>query len=187
VRRGHLAHNPCRYVHELPVVRAELDYLRLGEIDRYLDACIEHYRPLAEFLIGPGARISEALAARWPDVELNAGVVRISRQRARDANATVPTKGKRFRSVQIGPRLVATLRDSRLERTAAGRDDGGWLFLCPPPLRGRYAGRTEPCRRAARPPTTGTSGRCRTRACATCRCTLFDTPPRPPGSQVTIR
>ena len=91
-----------------------------------------------------GARISEALAVRWPDVDLDAGVVRISRQRARGADGTVPTKGKRFRSVQIGPRLIATLRDLRASRAAAGQPDGGWLFLCPSPIRGRYAGRTEP-------------------------------------------
>jgi integrase len=137
VRRGHIAHNPCRYVPELPVERAELDYLRLSEIERYLEACVEHYRPLAEFLIGTGARISEALATCWPDVDLGAGVVRISRQRARGADATVQTKGKRFRSVQIGPRLVQTLRALRDARAATGQADGGWLFLCPPPIRGR--------------------------------------------------
>jgi integrase len=56
----------------------------------------------------------------------------------------VQTKGKRFRSVQIGPRLVGSLRDPEAERTTAHHADGGWLFLCPPPLRGRYSGRTEP-------------------------------------------
>ena len=144
VRRGHLAHNPCRYVRALPVERPELDYLRLAEIERYLEACVEHYRTLAEFLIGTGARISEALATRWPDVDREAGVVRISRQRARGADAIVPTKGKRFRSVQIGPRLIGSLRALQSERAAAAQDDDGWLFLCPPPLRGRYSGRTKP-------------------------------------------
>jgi len=41
----------------LPVDRAELEYLRLDEIEPYLDACAPHYRPLASFLIGTGARI----------------------------------------------------------------------------------------------------------------------------------
>jgi integrase len=144
VRRRHLPVNPCRYVPELPVERTEIDYLRLDEIDRYLDACADRYRALAEFLIGTGARISEALAACWPDVDLDAGVVRISRQRARGADGTTPTKGKRFRSVQIGPRLVATLQGVREKRCGSGMDDGGWLFLCPAPSRGRYAVRTQP-------------------------------------------
>jgi integrase len=144
VRRRHIVQNPCRWVPELPVERVEIDYLRVREIDRYLDACIDAYRPLAEFLIGTGARISEALAVRWPDVDLDAGVVRIARQRARDGTGTAPTKGRRFRSVQIGPRLAATLRDVRADRQRAGVPDGGWLFLCPPPRRGRYSTRTEP-------------------------------------------
>jgi integrase len=46
--------------------------------------------------------------------------------------------------VQFGPRLAATLRGVREERAAAGIEDGGWLFLCPPPRRGRYSVRTEP-------------------------------------------
>src|SRR3954470_5698810 len=49
------------------------------------------------------------------------------------------TKGKRFRSVQISPRLVATLQHLRDERATTPRGDGGWLFLCRPPLRGRYS------------------------------------------------
>jgi integrase len=44
VRRGHLAHSPCQYVRALPTERPELDYLRLTEIEPYLDACVEHYR-----------------------------------------------------------------------------------------------------------------------------------------------
>jgi hypothetical protein len=109
-RRRHVPQNLCRWVPELPVERTEIDYLRMDEIDRYLDACADFYRPLAEFLIGTGARISEALGVRWPDVDLDAGVVRIARQRARDGAGIAPTKGKRFRSVQVGPRLAETLR-----------------------------------------------------------------------------
>ena len=81
---------------------------------------------------------------RWPDVDLDAGVVRISRQRARGTDGTTPTKGKRFRSVQIGPRLMAKLQGVRDERRTRGLDDGGWLFLCPAPRRGQYSDRTQP-------------------------------------------
>ncbi len=77
-------------------------------------------------------------------MDLDAGVVRISRQRARGADATVQTKGKRFRSVQIGPRLVQTLRAVRDARAAA-RPGGRRLAVpLPSPVRGRYSGRTEP-------------------------------------------
>jgi hypothetical protein len=46
VRRRRIPQNPCRWVPELPVERVEIDYLRLCEIDRYLDACIDAHRPL---------------------------------------------------------------------------------------------------------------------------------------------
>jgi hypothetical protein len=48
-RRGLLDRNPCTAVAPLPADHVELDYLRLHEIDRYLDACTVHYRPLAQF------------------------------------------------------------------------------------------------------------------------------------------
>jgi integrase len=45
-------------------------HLRLNEIPRYLDGRSDVYRPLAELLIGSGLRISEALALRISDLEL---------------------------------------------------------------------------------------------------------------------
>ena len=45
LRHGVLLDNPCRYVPPLPVERHELDYLRLAEIEPYLAACPDHYRP----------------------------------------------------------------------------------------------------------------------------------------------
>ena len=139
-RRGLLSRNPCTAVPALPVDRAELDYLRLDEIESYLDACAAYYRPLASFLIGTGARISEALDVRLRHLDVEQHVVRIYRQQGRRGETSQPTKGKRFRSVQIGPRLSRLLTELRDDR-GAGPDD--WLFLCPPARRGRYAGRTE--------------------------------------------
>lgn len=144
VRRGLLVRNPCDGVPALPVERSEVEFLRLAEIDLYLNARSETYRPLAEFLIGTGARVSEAIATRWADVDLEEGVIRIYRQRGRKPSQTRPTKGKRFRSIQIGPRLAETLRSLRMARLACDIADASWVFFCPPPRKGRYAGRTEP-------------------------------------------
>jgi integrase len=141
---GLIAANPCLRVKHLPVAGREMDFLRLDEIPRYLDACPTHYRPLAGFLLGTGCRISEALAARWEDVDLVDRSVRISRQRDRYSHATTQTKGKRFRRVDIGPDLVDELRRVRTSRMARSVNDGGWLFICPPALRGQYCGRHEP-------------------------------------------
>jgi integrase len=68
---GLLAVNPAFSVQRLPPSHIERDYLRLGEIPRYLDGCSDVYRPLAELLIGTGLRISEALALRVGDLELD--------------------------------------------------------------------------------------------------------------------
>jgi integrase len=144
VRRKLLPSNPCEWVKPLPVEKVEIDYLRLAEIDRYLDACPDYYRPLAEFLIGTGARISEAIRVRWNDLELDRALVRIYRQCARRANEDAQTKGKWFRPVLIGPGLVETLRDLQARRQEHGVDDGGRVFLCPPVKKGRYANRVQP-------------------------------------------
>ena len=153
VRRRPSPQNPCRWVPELPVERTEIDYLRLGEIERYLDACADFYRPLAEFLIGTGARISEALGVRWPDVDLEAGVVRISRQRARGGDGDRADEGQAV-PLCAGRAAAGRRRCARSEDARVGRwTDGGWLFLCPPPrprplLGPHRAGAAEPQDRA---------------------------------------
>jgi integrase len=117
VRRRHIAQNPCRWVPELPVERTEIDYLRLDEIEPYLDACGDFYRPLAEFLIGTGARISEALAVRWRDVDLDAGVVRVARQRARRRrDLTAERQAVPLRADRPAPRRDAAHGSCRAHR-----------------------------------------------------------------------
>jgi hypothetical protein len=54
VRRRLMPRNPCKAVPPLRHVTPELDYLRIEEINGYLEACSTHYRPLAELLIGLG-------------------------------------------------------------------------------------------------------------------------------------
>jgi integrase len=135
-----LPRNPCQFVAPLPVEQRELDYLRRAEIDRYLDACTAHYRPLAELLIGTGARISEALALTWTDLDLEQGTVHIHRQQPRRGGSTRSPKGKRSRTVLIGPRLTNAL-DARRDTAHLHGDRPGWLFICPPPIRGRNAQR----------------------------------------------
>jgi integrase len=134
-RRGLLAVNPCARVRQLPVHDVEKDYLRLAEIGRYLDGCSAHNRPLAEFLIATGARISEALDVRWRDIDGEVRAIRIYRQRDRTASGSARTKGRRFRSVAIGPSLIDRLRNLREQSPAAQADD--FLFLCAPVRRGR--------------------------------------------------
>jgi integrase len=69
------------------------------------------YRPLAEVLIGTGLRISEALALRVSDIQLETKGGMIVVYRSRKRGETVgSTKSDRFRSVEIGPELSLMLR-----------------------------------------------------------------------------
>ena len=93
VRKKLLPSNPCEWVKPLPVEKVEIDYLKLAEIDHYLQACPDYYRALAEFLIGSGARISEAIRARWDDLEPDRSLVR-STDSARAAPITARDQGQ---------------------------------------------------------------------------------------------
>jgi integrase len=139
---GLIAGNPVLNVKPLPVKRTEPKYLKVKQIPVYLDAAPAYYRPLAEFLIGTGARVSEAIAIRPDDVDLEAGTVAIMRQRTRRSGlATEQTKGKNFRTVEVGSRLKAMLADLVALRAEHGRE---WLFEAPTPKRGPHSHRTEP-------------------------------------------
>ena len=105
---------------KLPSVHREMDYLRTREIPRYLDACGETYRPLAETLIATGLRISEALALTWDDVDFPARTLRVLRSLKADGRGS--TKGDRFRSVDFGARLETVLRAIRPTVVPTGAD-----------------------------------------------------------------
>jgi integrase len=142
---GLLAVNPALRVQRLPPAHIERDYLRLDEIPRYLDACSDVYRTLAELLIGSGLRISEALALRVGDLELEetGGTVVVYRSRKSDAIGS--TKSDRFRSVEIGPSLCSVLFDhiARRAEVAAGDRAAAVLFVMPVRTVKRRPGRWE--------------------------------------------
>jgi integrase len=54
-------------------------------------------------------RISEALALRWDDIDLERNVIRVHRQATPHGDSH--TKNRRFRAVSVGERMVGVLRD----------------------------------------------------------------------------
>jgi integrase len=117
VQDGLIAANPALGAPRFPREHIERDYLRLHEIPVYLDSCSDDYRPLAALLIGTGARISEALALRPSDLELEATGGWVVIARALTADGTIgSTKSRRTRSVEIGPGLTHLLEDYLAER-----------------------------------------------------------------------
>lgn len=142
IRERKMNFNPVKEVPPLPVDRVEPAYLRIAQIPLYYDATSEHYRALAEFLVGTGARISEALATRVTDLDLHARSVTIARQL--DGSGTRATKTNRVRTVFFGPGLADTLQTVILRRLNLDIEDDGWLFLCPRTRKGRHAARQDP-------------------------------------------
>jgi integrase len=145
VEDGLIVANPVLRVERLPAAHIEREYLRLHEIPIYLDSCSELYRPLAEVLIGSGVRISEALALRIGDLELDdsGGVIVVYRSRKKASFGS--TKSDRFRSVEIGPRTSLALRTQIARRRDfdPGFADDGLVFVMPVRGRKRSQGRWE--------------------------------------------
>jgi integrase len=135
VEDGVLAVNPALRVQRLPPAHIEREYLRLDEIPRYLYACSDVYRPLAELLVGSGLRISEALALRISDLELEDTGGSIVVYRSRKGSAVGSTKSDRFRSVEIGPGLSSVLRDQVARGAEAAAADGARVALFTMPIR----------------------------------------------------
>ena len=126
--------NPALQVPRLPPANIERDYLRLHEIPVYLDSCSDVYRPLAETLVGAGSRISETLALRRKNLELedSGGVI-----------VFYSTKSSRFRQVEIGRALARVLSqqlDWRAEM-AGGDDPNALVFVTPVRTHKRDQGR----------------------------------------------
>jgi integrase len=135
VEDGVLAVNPALRVQRLPPAHIEREYLRLDEIPRYLDACSDVYRPLAELLVRSGLRISEALALRIGDLELEETGGAIVVYRSRKGSAVGSTKSDRFRSVEIGPGLSSVLRDQVARGAEVAAGDGARAALFTMPIR----------------------------------------------------
>jgi integrase len=89
-------------------------YLLPDEAERLLHVAAPHIRPLLLFLLGTGARMSEALELQWRDVDLKGARAIFWR-----------TKGGKRRVATIPPRIVALL--ANLPRSGAAvfrRRDG---------------------------------------------------------------
>ena len=75
-------------------------FMSPAEAHRLLDAAAPHLRPLLLFLLGTGARLSEALYLDWRDVDLTGG---------RAIFWPARTKSRRRRDPELSPRVVGAL------------------------------------------------------------------------------
>ena len=97
------------------------DWLHPDEAVRLVEGAAKHLKPLLLFLLGTGARVGEALALPWTDVDLKAGTA-IFRNVADERR----TKSGKDRPVSLPPTVVVALanlphRDGLVFRTHGTR------------------------------------------------------------------
>lgn len=119
----------------LPDDHQEQEFLTADEVRAYLNACPTPYRPIAEVLLGTGARISEVLALEWADIEPDGLLIRRSLKGRGERIGS--TKNDRARRVEVGPRLGRILEEHRA--TLREHYDGPLVF---PRRDGRHQDRT---------------------------------------------
>ena len=95
-------------------------YLNGAQLGALLHELGDEYRPVGAMLAYAGLRLSEALAVRWRDLDLDAGRLSVSAQLDR-AGRRVPLKtAASAATVDLLPALVRELRAHRAQRAALG-------------------------------------------------------------------
>jgi integrase len=138
IRDEALARNVVTAVTRPKAVRQEAAFLTPDEVRRLLEAATAtRHAPLFAFLVNTALRRGEALALRWSDVDLDAGVLRVRGTLARVDGAliiTEPKTAKSRRSVPLSATAERLLREVRTvqaaERLKAGSawQQTGYVF-----------------------------------------------------------
>ncbi len=134
VRWGWIRTNPAALTNDLEVDEAEVTPPDAGDAVRLIAAAEEHDPTLAPFLVlavATGARRGALCAARWSDVDLEAGTIRFPRVVVDGPDGIVEqpaTRRKRSGGlVAIDPYTVATLAAHRKAQTDRARAAGAVL------------------------------------------------------------
>jgi integrase len=100
VHHGKLKRNPIGTVKKLAENNIRMKVLTGEEIEKLLNACEIHVRPLVEMAYLMGMRYSEIALLTWPEVDLKKGFIRLAGER---------TKTDSPRNIPIHPKVKATL------------------------------------------------------------------------------
>ncbi|WP_144715698.1 site-specific integrase [Curtobacterium pusillum] len=143
VRDGLAARNIVATVARPRVKSSEERFLTPDETTRLLEAArraTPRYAPILEILVRTGLRRGEALALCWPDVDLDSGTVRVRGTLGRVGGVLAVTEPKTDRSrrtISIGPRAVALLREVQAAQASEHRAHadlwagGSFVFTTP--------------------------------------------------------
>lgn len=118
VRDGLVAQNVATKVKRPRAARVERRFLTTAEVTQLLHAAEgSRYHSLLKFIAATGVRKGEALATKWTDVDLGAGVYRVPGTKTDKSRRTIP----------LSPALVALLKTQR-KRQAEERLRAGNLW-----------------------------------------------------------
>ncbi|MDZ4178570.1 MAG: site-specific integrase [Coriobacteriia bacterium] len=107
VRDGLLAQNVAIKVKRPKSAHAERRFLKTDEVALLLQAAQgSHYHSLLKFIAATGVRKGEALATKWTDVDLVAGVYRVPGTKTEKSRRTIP----------LSPALVVLLKTQRKQQ-----------------------------------------------------------------------
>ena len=152
VEAGLIPENPVRRVRPPRLEPRPFQAWTPEQIRRFIEGARGHpYEALFLFLLGTGARIGEALALRWEDVDLEAGIARISRSvtfiRGQWVESLPKTPHGR-RSVSIPDFALRALRELPRDRERVFATSTGSL----PQRKDLRASLRRLCRRLSLPP-----------------------------------
>lgn len=115
-----ILHNPAAKAHKQPSSPPQPTWSAEQLRSFYVHVRDDRLFPLWRLAASSGLRRGELAGLRWTDVDLTAGRVSVSQQRAKGGGTVSAgvTKGKRGRSVSIDPETVAVLRAWRKTQAA---------------------------------------------------------------------
>lgn len=141
VQRGHVTRNAATLMDAPAIGDAEIEVLTLDQARRVIDAA-QGRRNAARTTVAfaLGLRQGEALGLRWADVDLDAGMLTVSKSLGRVKGQGLvlgPTKSKKPRPIALPTNLVADLRAQRKAQAAERLAAGSWwrdhdLVFCQP-------------------------------------------------------
>jgi integrase len=132
VRWGLLMWNPCDAVQPPRVAQKEMMVLQPEQVVTLLKAAKgDRFEALYILAVATGMRMGEMFGLQWADVDLNRGVLKVSRSLTEVHGKVVvsePKTAKGRRSITLPAMAVAALREHKARRAAAGLGDVPWVF-----------------------------------------------------------
>ncbi len=130
VKRGKAGHNPATEI-ELPQRKRGKslpDMPTKAEIRRIIESTPERWRPFMRTAVVTGLRASELRGLQWPDVDLDRGVIHVTKRTDRYGEYGPPKSDAGRRDIPLSAGTVALLQAWKEE---CPKGEGGLVFPAP--------------------------------------------------------